>query len=187
MRILVVCTGNICRSPFAEQLLRHRFPPLGSQRPLAEFSSAGTHSASGQDMSPEAASRLQALGVPVTPHKARQLTSQLLADTDLVLCMAREHRHWVVEHSPGHLRRAFTLREIATLLEHAPDVALPRDPADRLLRLSALAAAARPAVRMRDPRTYEVADPFGRDDRAFDLMSDEIVPAVDSLVSFLTR
>ena len=113
LTILTVCTGNICRSPLAEVLLRADLEPLG-----VRVHSAGTHALVGHGM-PEPALEL-AVQEGADPdvaaaHQARYLVEPLLGDADLVLAMAREHRSHVVKMMPNRLRRTFTVREFARL------------------------------------------------------------------------
>ena len=91
MRILLVCTGNTCRSPLAEVLLR---------RALAEekvegvtVASAGTGAFGGEPASE--GSYLVALenGLDLAAHRARAVTREMVADADLVLAMGRGHLH----------------------------------------------------------------------------------------------
>lgn len=113
LTILTVCTGNICRSPLAEVLLRAHLEPLG-----VRVHSAGTHALVGHGM-PEPALEL-ALQAGADPdaaaaHRARYLVEPFLVDADLVLTMAGEHRSFVVKMMPNRLRRTFTIREFARL------------------------------------------------------------------------
>ncbi len=118
LTILTVCTGNICRSPLAEVLLRAELEPLG-----VRVHSAGTHALVGHGM-PEPALELAVQeGVDAdvaAAHRARYLVEPLLADADLILTMAREHRSHVVKMMPNRLRRTFTVREFARLASTLP-------------------------------------------------------------------
>src|SRR5690606_19666664 len=81
--ILTVCTGNICRSPLGEVLLRARLSDLDVM-----VHSAGTHALVGRGMPEQArelALRHGASGADATGHKARLLTERLVQDADLVL------------------------------------------------------------------------------------------------------
>ena len=118
--ILVVCTGNVCRSPLVERLLRVRLAErLGEQRHRVEVGSAGVRALVGSGMTAEAAAELRALGGDDATFAARQLTTSLLDGVDLVLAATRQHRSEVVTRSPGVLRCAFTLRELHRLLRDA--------------------------------------------------------------------
>ncbi|MDJ0351060.1 low molecular weight phosphatase family protein [Cryobacterium sp. PH29-G1] len=119
-RILLVCTGNICRSPLAEQLLRARMEALGVR---AEVSSAGTRAMVASAMTAEAAALSLQHGAPSTEHAARQLTEGLVRDADLVLTATRDHRREVVTLLPKATRYTFTLNQFARLLAAPPALA----------------------------------------------------------------
>ncbi|TFC76701.1 low molecular weight phosphatase family protein [Cryobacterium sp. TMS1-20-1] len=115
-RILIVCTGNICRSPLAEQLLRDNLRSAGID---AVVTSAGTRAMSGSAMTPEAAALSLQYGASNTEHVARQLTEKLIADADLVLTATRDHRRDVVTLLPKATRYTFTLNQFARLVAPA--------------------------------------------------------------------
>ena len=125
--VLVVCTGNICRSPAGERLLRHSWPAV------LTVTSAGTYGVVGHPVEPSMARLLQGDGVDVSGFAARRLTEGMIAAADLVLTMETGHRTAVVQAHPQALTRTFTLREFAHLLEvcrgdpSAGSVQHPRD------------------------------------------------------------
>jgi protein-tyrosine phosphatase len=82
-RVLMVCTGNICRSPMAEALLSRRFAARGH----GHVESAGLAALSGHPADPLAVQLLAERGIDLSAHRARQLTPELLASFDLVLVM----------------------------------------------------------------------------------------------------
>ncbi len=114
-RILFVCTANICRSAYADVVAR------GAGMNAVEFSSAGTHALVGEGMDPPMAVHVGERG-DVGAHVARQLTSQLLEEADLVLTMGVNHRRYILDEWPAAGRKAFLLghvaREMAQLPEH---------------------------------------------------------------------
>jgi protein-tyrosine phosphatase len=116
--ILVVCTGNICRSPVAERLLRAQSEALGL--PVVVHS-AGTQSMVGHDMTPEAAHLAQHYGADPVDHHSKQLTEQQIGDADLILTATREHRSKVVSLHPRAARYTYTLNQFARLLPAAVD------------------------------------------------------------------
>ena len=98
-RVLVICVGNICRSPTAEFLLRHRLP---AGKVVVE--SAGLAALAGNPIDPTAASLLEELGVPSDGHVARQMSPELVNAADIVLAMDRRHVsaiHAQVPHARG--------------------------------------------------------------------------------------
>jgi protein-tyrosine-phosphatase len=88
--ILVVCTGNICRSPMAEALLRKQL----SERGLVEIqlASAGTGAWDGEPASEGAYLVSLEHGLDLSAHRARLLTRELVASARLILTMSRHHR-----------------------------------------------------------------------------------------------
>lgn len=98
-RVLVICVGNICRSPTAEYLLRHRLAP---GKVVVE--SAGLAALAGNPIDPTAAALLEDRGVKVNGHVARQMTPELVNAADIVLAMDRRHVsaiHAQVPHARG--------------------------------------------------------------------------------------
>jgi protein-tyrosine phosphatase len=82
-KVLVVCVGNICRSPMAALLLRARVPGL-------EVSSAGLAAQPGRPADPMAVELLAERGLDLSGHRARQIEPSLVEAADLVLVMERE-------------------------------------------------------------------------------------------------
>ena len=174
--VLVVCTGNICRSPAAELLLRAGF---GEGAGVA-VSSAGLAARAGEPVAAAMAGLLAAGGFDTTGFAARQLEPAALRSAGLVLTMTAAQRSAVVTSAPAVVRRAFTLREVAELARLAgalPDV---QHPADRLAALVAAAPRLR-AVRTW-PRDDDVEDPYGRSDEVFARVLARIEAAVEDLV-----
>ena len=87
--VLMVCTGNICRSPMAEGLLLHELPK--SLKPLISVRSAGTHGLYGNRAEPLAAIAAAAYGADISNHRARILDTAMVRSADLVLGMERFH------------------------------------------------------------------------------------------------
>lgn len=87
--VLMVCTGNICRSPMAAALLRHRLPPALQGRVVV--GSAGTHALHGHQAEPFAVQTMAALGIDLRDHRARHLTREMVRRADLILAMEQAH------------------------------------------------------------------------------------------------
>ena len=181
--ILTVCTGNICRSPLAEQMLRTGT----TQWPEVKIASAGTLALVGDGM-PEPAQKLsRALGgVNPEAHTARDLTADHVRDFDLILGLSREHRRRAVELLPRASRRTYTLREFARLAEGitAEDLsnAAALDLSDRSGRLAELVEVVASRRGMVEPPEYpaddDVVDPYRRGDDVYRASADQLLPAV---------
>ena len=93
-RILIVCTGNICRSPMAEALLRAK---LGSG---FQVSSAGLAALVGAPADPLAVEVMQERGHDITGHRGRQALPSLLEGADLILTMDQTQQKGVLRQYP---------------------------------------------------------------------------------------
>ena len=102
--ILVVCVGNVCRSPMAECLLRDR---IG--KPDCVVASAGLAALAGQPVDPRAASVLEAHGLDATSHAARQIDATMIDGADTVLVMEKAQILAVHALAPSAAGKTFLL------------------------------------------------------------------------------
>ena len=192
-RILTVCSGNICRSPMAEQLLRAGLASVDG----ITVGSAGTIALVGEGMPHEAQTLSTRFGAAdAAAHVSRQLDEQLIRDADLVLGMSREHRRAVVELVPAATRRTFTRREFGHLAASVTDADLedsasPLDDGTLRSRLSDAVVAAASlrgvVVPFASPDDADVIDPYRRSSDVYELSASQLVPAVQSTVALLGR
>ena len=102
--ILVVCSGNICRSPIGEGLLRDRL------RGKVQVSSAGCTALVGHPADPLAVEVAADIAVVFGGHRARQIDAELLAGQDLILTMDQFHDDWLHKQFPQLRGRVFRMR-----------------------------------------------------------------------------
>ncbi len=114
MRVLFVCSGNLCRSPLGAQVLTAR---LGRDAPAFTVESAGTIAQDGAPMDEAAAAQSRRLGGSPDDHRARYLTPAIAGAADLVLTAERAHRAAVVSLAPRATKRAFTIVQFARVLD----------------------------------------------------------------------
>lgn len=105
-RILVVCVGNICRSPTAEVLLKHRLQENGKE---VFVHSAGLGALAGKDIEPTARQVLVENGIEPTLHSAKQINTDMIAQADLVLAMEQAHIQHLNEIAPQARGKTFLL------------------------------------------------------------------------------
>lgn len=152
--VLFLCTGNICRSAYAERRAQQLFP--GS-----DVASAGTHAMRGWGVDEHLAEVLVERGGTADGFSARQLTEPIARESRLILCATREHRAFVVDAWPDLADRTFVMKAYAQDLGAAPGSppwsVLPQ-------------AADRPALTRRD----EIADPYRLGSPEAERTADEI-------------
>ena len=154
--ILVVCTGNVCRSPAIERL-------LAAQLPLSvQVISAGTGALVGYPIDPPMAQLLAARGISPAGFAARDLTPDLIWSASLILAAAREHRSGVVRLVPAAVHRTFTLLEAARIAATIDFSDLDND--ERIIEFAGLAAGRRGLVRADSARVDadDIPDPYRR-------------------------
>jgi protein-tyrosine phosphatase len=105
--ILTVCTGNICRSPFAEYILRHQLEQTVNWQ--GKVSSAGISALVRQPADETIVELMLERGIVVDSHRAKQLTQQHLRLADLVLVMEKHHLAAVLELDPTARGKTFLL------------------------------------------------------------------------------
>lgn len=188
VRLLTVCTGNICRSPYAQLALQ---AALDDVRPGAfDVSSAGTGALVGRPVDPGSASILDARGIAHEGFVARQISEKIMSDIDLVLPLEAGHRKLVLSYSPRHLKRAYTLKEFARLLD-AADARQPwterlaglATPEERWAALPQHLARERGQSRV-DEGVDDIPDPYRQSQEVFDAMAEEVDSAVERIVAF---
>jgi protein-tyrosine phosphatase len=178
--ILVVCTGNICRSPIAEGFLRQQLALRGIDDVAVE--SAGISGWDGAPATPEAVDALMERQLDIRAHEARRLNRRMVEDADLVLAMAAEHREAVGRIAPAAAGRTFTLKELVHLLDGDRPATESLPAGDRLAEVAKLAASLRDAGKGNDLHDQDVADPLGLGIHAFRAAAWELGELSEQLV-----
>lgn len=100
--ILVVCIGNICRSPMAEYLLKQQYPEL-------HIESAGISGLSGHQADQKARLCMERLDIDMSSHIAKKLNSDLIKRADLVLVMSQNQQKHIEQTWPFSKGKTFRL------------------------------------------------------------------------------
>jgi protein-tyrosine phosphatase len=190
--ILQVCMGNICRSPMAERLLllaarEHVGARVTDLLLVHGAGTGGWHV--GADMDPGAARQVRARGGDPSGFAARKLASDLIEAADLILTATGEQLEFVREMRPDAAPRTFVLGELGRLLPEVDRAGLPPFAADAdtvYARGVALVEAADKVRGGRPPRPADdLDDPWGRGERYFARVADEIDATVRPLARLL--
>lgn len=102
--ILVVCEGNICRSPMAEGLLKAVLPNVS-------VCSAGLGAMIGMPADETAVQLMDARGIDIAPHRAVQITGEMCKHSELVLVMSSEQRKRLEQLYPFACGKVFRIGE----------------------------------------------------------------------------
>ena len=173
MKILLVCTGNISRSPVAERLLAAR---LG---PSVQAASAGTRAVVGHGIDERMLPYFS--DVDTSGFVSRQLTAPIVRGSDLVLAMTDAHRSSALDLEPAAVRRTFTLTDFARWAAGAGlDGRSGGTPSERLAMIVSYV----PELRARFPRGAgggDVPDPYGHGEEVYARAASMIRASVDAI------
>ena len=185
-RILFVCTGNTCRSPMAEGLLRGMAKKSGLQ---LEVRSAGVAAVDGLPMSDHSLSVLRERGWDGS-FASRRVTAELAAWADVILTMTMSHKRQLVQRFPEAVDKTFTLKEYAAFADAAEadrERELQRRKSEAYVKLAIgqpLTDEERQLLRDDDlSGKYDIADPFGGSRQEYEETAREIESLLQRIVA----
>lgn len=153
MNILFVCTGNTCRSSMAEGIFKSMLQETNMKN--INVSSAGISAFEGEAANEKAVYTLSKKGIDIKNHRARQLTEEILNESDLILTMTSSHKNMILNAVPECSHKVYTLKEYASIAnnEKAPG------------------------------KSLDIADPFGSDYNTYEKVSEEIEEQVSKIIN----
>lgn len=190
-RVLVVCTGNICRSAYVEYALQAQLNALLGDRGRAVVTSAGTEpnqalTVPGPLLDLAPSRRVRAA---LTQHRPQQLTGRPLADQDLVLTATDDHLDEVLREDPASVRRTFTILGMGTLLrDHGEELAAAVPPGAGVTALvTALAELRSRLIAHGERPDADLPDPFRGPAEGYAAMAQTAQPIVELLAWEIAR
>jgi protein-tyrosine phosphatase len=161
---MTVCTGNICRSPMAEVVLRDRFETAGLGDEVEVDSSGISDEEDGNPLDPRAADVLRGAGYPVPRHRAHQVTRAEIGARDLLLAMTARHARYLRTQAPD-TETAARVRMWRSFDPSAPAVSGPDAVADE--------------------GELDVEDPWYGDRTDFETTLEQVEAAADGIVEYV--
>ena len=151
--VLVICTGNICRSPMAEAFINQRAGEAG----IGISATSAGFLLDGEPAAADTVAAMEELGIDLSRHRSRRVTPEMVTAADLVITMERTHARSLALEVPGSAEKIHTIGAAVAGLASPADEPIR----DRITRLGR----ERPAEVLLGRGTDEVEDPYGRPSR----------------------
>jgi protein-tyrosine phosphatase len=174
VNIFFICTGNLCRSPMAEAMMRRALEERGCKG--VNVSSAGTWAYVGNPATPDAVETARTRGADLSAHASRPIEMDELLAADVIVAMTSVHVREIAGLAPEVIDRVVLMKELREIkpLPVAENARVEE-------RLNALLRGDRPPRR----RSLDVDDPMGLPVSAYERTARELQEGIDVLAATL--
>lgn len=124
MKIMFICTGNICRSAMAEGMMKKK---IEDRKIEVDVYSCGIYAETGDYATYNAIEAVREYGVDISGHRATNIRESAIEEMDLILCATVSHRQSVLYLYPELEGKVYTMKEYAGIDENGKDLDI-RDP-----------------------------------------------------------
>ena len=122
IKIMFVCTGNICRSAMADKMLAKR---VEEENLNIEVYSSGTFAEIGDYPTVEAIEVMEEYGIDLRPHRATNIRRSNIEEMDLILCATTTHKNMVLQLYPNLAGQVYTMKEYVGDTQNGIDISDP--------------------------------------------------------------
>ena len=122
MKIMFICTGNICRSAMAHKMLEKK---AKEQNKNIEVYSCGVWAQNGDIPTYEGIETMKEYGIDLRTHRATNIRNSNIEDMDVILCATQNHKINVISMYPELKDKTFTMKEYAGFPENDLDISDP--------------------------------------------------------------
>jgi len=122
IKIMFVCTGNICRSAMADKMLAKR---VKEENLNIEVYSSGTFAENGDYPTVEAIEAMEEYGVDLKQHRATNIRRSNIEEMDLILCATTTHKNMVLQLYPNLAGQVYTMKEYVGDTQNGIDISDP--------------------------------------------------------------
>ncbi len=109
LNILFVCSGNVCRSPMAEGILKNKIPSIIKNK--IKVLSAGTNTVNGMRVSAFAEEVAKKYNVNISSHKSKQLNEEMITKSDFIFTMSQDHIDFFRKRFLKYMDKVYPLKK----------------------------------------------------------------------------